>query len=84
MEGVKSVTNDVNVVAPPPVAKGDDSEVKSKIDVGLKKVGCATVTAEVKDGVATLSGKVDAKKMAECVQSASEGGAKRVVNKINQ
>lgn len=85
VEGVKNVINEVNVNAPAPVptAKGDDSEVKSNIEAGLKKVGCAGITADVSDGVATLSGKIDATKMAECVQAANEAGAKRVVNKIN-
>ncbi|NNE68287.1 MAG: BON domain-containing protein [Pyrinomonadaceae bacterium] len=83
VEGVKSVTNDVNVVAPVPEAKGDDSEVKAKIEEGLKKAGCATITVEVKDGVATLSGKIDKAQMAKCVQAANTGGAKKVENKIN-
>lgn len=85
VEGVKNVINEVNVNAPAPApqAKGDDSEVKTNVEAGLKKVGCANITAEVSDGVATLSGKIEATKMAECVQAANEAGAKRVVNKIN-
>ena len=83
VEGVKSVTNDVNVVAPVPEAKGDDSEVKAKAEDALKKAGCATITVEVKDGVATLSGKIDKAKMVECVQAANTAGAKKVENKIN-
>ncbi len=86
VEGVKNVVNEVNVNAPAPVpeAKGDDSEVKAKVEEGLKKVGCAGVTVNVKDGVATLSGTVDAAKMAQCVQAANEGGAKKVVNDLNR
>ena len=83
VEGVKSVTNDVEVTPPPPAAKGDDTEVTAKITEGLKKAGCATVTVEVKEGVATLGGKVDAKQMPKCVQAAQEAGAKKVQNKIN-
>lgn len=86
VEGVKSVVNEVTVnpPAPMPEAKGDDSEVKTKIEEGLKKVGCATAKVDVKDGVATLSGSVDASKMAQCVQAANEGGAKKVVNDLNR
>lgn len=86
VEGVKNVVNEVNVNAPAPVpeAKGDDSEVKTKVEEGLKKVGCAGVTVTVEDGVATLSGTVDAAKMAQCVQAANEGGAKKVVNDLNR
>jgi osmotically-inducible protein OsmY len=83
VEGVKSVTNDVEVTPPPPAAKGDDTEVAAKMTEALKKAGCATVTVEVKDGVATLGGKVDPKKMAECMMAANGAGAKSVQNKIN-
>ncbi|MEZ5308614.1 MAG: BON domain-containing protein [Pyrinomonadaceae bacterium] len=86
VEGAKSVTNEVTVAAPvaPPAAKGDDTEVKSKIEENLKKAGCATATVDVKDGEATLSGKVDAAKMPQCVQAANEGGAKKVKNDLNK
>ena len=86
VEGVKNVVNEVKVNAPAPVpeAKGNDSEVKTKIEEGLTKVGCAGARVAVQDGVATLSGNVDAKKMATCVQAANEGGAKKVVNDLNR
>lgn len=86
VEGVKNVVNEVNVNAPAPVpeAKGNDSEVKSKVEEGLSKAGCAGAKVGVSDGVVTLSGTVDAKKMATCVQAANEGGAKKVINDLNR
>jgi osmotically-inducible protein OsmY len=83
VEGVKSVTNDVEVTPPPPAAKGNDAEVTTSISEALKKAGCAAVTVDVKEGVATLGGKIDAKQMPKCVMAAQEAGAKKVENKIN-
>lgn len=85
VEGVKSVTNEVEVTPPPPppAAKGNDSEVTKMVEDGLKKVGCAAIKVEVAEGVATLTGKIDKAKMVECVRAAQEAGAKSVENKIN-
>jgi len=84
VEGIKSVTNDVSVVAPVPEASGSDDEVKKKIEDGWKKVGCVGATVEVKDGVATYSGTVPADKYVECVQAVSQAGPKDIENKLEK
>lgn len=86
VEGVTSVTNNVKVAAPPPapVASGDDGEVKTKIEEAFKKAGCDGATVEVKDGEATISGKVKADKFAECVQAAQTQKPKKLVNKLEK
>jgi len=86
VEGVKSVVNEVKVTppAPTPVASGDDGEVKTKIEEAFKKAGCAGASVEVKDGTATISGKVKADKFAECVMAANSAKPKKVENKLEK
>ena len=86
VEGVKSVTNNVTVAPPPPapVASGTDDEVKTKIEEALKKEGCDGATVEVKDGEATLAGKVDDAKKIKCFQAASLQKPKKLINNLNK
>ncbi len=88
VEGIKSVTNSVTVkpmvVAPPPMAEGDDPTVKNKVESALKAKGCDGATVEVQDGVATLRGTVATAKYEECFMAASEAGAKKVQNQLGK
>ncbi len=86
VDGVKSVTNNVTVKAPapPPMAEGDDTMVKEKVETALKAKGCEGATVEVKDGVATLRGTVATAKFGECVMAANEAGAKKVENQLGK
>ncbi len=86
VEGVKNVINEVNVNAPAPmpVASGDDSEVKTKIEAALKDKGCDGAMVDVKDGTATLTGKVKADKYGECIMAANEAKPKKVENKLEK
>jgi osmotically-inducible protein OsmY len=86
VEGVKSVTNEVTVKAPPPppTASAEDGPLKTKVEESLKNKGCANVTVEVKDGVATISGEVAKGKLGECVMAANEAKPKKVENKLTE
>ncbi len=86
VEGVKNVINNVNVNAPPPAptASAADPELKTKMEESLKKAGCATVSVDVKDGVATLTGKVKGDKFPECIMAAQEAKPLRVENKLEK
>lgn len=84
VEGIKSVTNNVTVKKAEPVASAEDGPLKTKVEDSLKKKGCANVTVEVKDGVATLTGEVDKGKLGECVMAANEAKPKKVENKLTE
>lgn len=86
VDGIKSVTNNMTVVATPtPVAQmasGNDSEVRSKIEANLKAKGITGVVVDVKGGVATLTGTVPDAKYVEAIQAANEAKPGKVDNKL--
>ena len=56
VNGVKSVVNNVTVTPPPPVVISADDSLKTNVAAALKDY--PTLTADVKDGVVTLTGTV--------------------------
>lgn len=84
VDGIKSVTNNIVVKAPPPAPVADDKMIEGTINEGLKKKNITGVTVTVKDGEVTLSGKVPGDKVAEVMMVANEAKPKRVVNELNK
>lgn len=84
VDGIKSVTNNIVVKAPPPAPVADDKMIEGTINEGLKNKNITGVTVTVKDGEVTLSGKVPQDKVAEVMMVASEAKPKRVVNELNK
>lgn len=85
VEGIKSVTNNMTVATPTPVAQmasGDDTKVKTAIEDNWKKAGCTGATVTVKDGTATGIGTVPKGKLATCVQAAQEAKPGKFDNKL--
>lgn len=85
VEGIKSVTNNMTVATPTPVAQmasGDDTKVKTAIEENWKKAGCTGATVTVKDGTATGIGTVPKGKLAQCVQAAQEAKPGKFDNKL--
>lgn len=82
VEGVKSVTNNVTVAPPPPMASAEDPEMKTKVVDALKAKGCGDIDVEVKDGTATLRGNIKQAKLAECMMAVQETKPKNVVNQL--
>ncbi len=81
VEGVKSVTNEVTVKAPP-AASADDATLKTKVEDGLKKKNISGISVEVNDGVVTFRGTVDRPKLPVVMAVANEAKAKSVDNQL--
>ncbi|HMO80298.1 MAG TPA: BON domain-containing protein [Pyrinomonadaceae bacterium] len=84
VDGIKSVTNNIVVKAPPPAPVADDKMIEGTINEGLKNKNITGVTVTVKDGEVRLSGKVPQDKVAEVMMVANEAKPKRVVNELNK
>jgi hyperosmotically inducible protein len=85
VEGIKSVTNNVTVKAPTPVPAAPDPMLQGKVDEALKKAGCTGATAEISNGVITLSGSVPEAKYTPCFMAVSEvAGGARVQNGLQK
>lgn len=87
VDGIKSVTNNMTVATPTPVAQmasGNDADVRSKIETNLKAKGITGVTVTVMNGVATLRGSVPENKFAEAVAAANEAKPGRVDNQLSK
>lgn len=80
VEGVKSVKNNLTVkpaMPPmPPPAAGNDAAVQKAIQDNITKAGVTGVTVVVKDGAATLSGKVPKASWQKAIQAANEANPK--------
>jgi osmotically-inducible protein OsmY len=90
VEGVKSVTNNITVkppapVAPPPAA-GNDAAIKKAVEDKLAAAKITGVTVAVDGGVVTLSGTVPKGSMVKAVQAANEANPKpsSVKNQITE
>ena len=84
VEGVKSVTNNINVVTPPATPPPADPMLQGRVDEALKKAGCTGATATINNGVVTLTGTVPEAKYATCFKAVSEIGAGRVENQLQK
>ena len=85
VEGIKSVTNNMTVATPTPVAQmasGDDTKVKTAIEENWKKAGCTGASVTVKEGTATGIGTIPKNTMAKCVAAAQEAKPGKFDNKL--
>lgn len=83
VEGIKSVTNNVTVKAPPPPPPSPDKMIEGTVNEAIKKLGINGVTVTVADGVVTLSGEVTGREnLAKVMQAANEAKPKKVENKL--
>ena len=80
VKGVKSVVNNATVAPPPPpvVISADDS-LKTNVAAALKDF--AGLTADIKDGVVTLTGEVKRTDLPKVMQALSALKPKKIENK---
>jgi osmotically-inducible protein OsmY len=79
VNGVKSVVNNVTVTPPPPVVISADDSLKTNVAAALKDY--PTLTADVKDGVVTLTGEVQRTALPKVMQALSALRPKKIDNK---
>jgi osmotically-inducible protein OsmY len=82
VEGIKSVTNNVEVAQAPPAASADDPTMKTKVEEALKAKNCGSIDVEVKEGVVTLRGSIEQAKLAQCIMVVQETKPKKVDNQM--
>lgn len=83
IEGVKSVVNDISVVAPPPPPPAqvfDNNMITTGVNTVLKDF--KTVKAEVVDGVVTLTGEIKRDQLPKLMQMLHDLKPKNIVNNI--
>jgi osmotically-inducible protein OsmY len=80
VKGVKSVVNNITVAPPPPpvVISADDS-LKTNVAAALKDF--STLSADVKDGVVTLTGEIQRSALPKVMQALSALHPKKIENK---
>ena len=79
VNGVKSVVNSVTVTPPPPVVISADDSLKTNVAAALKDY--PTLTADVKDGVVTLTGEIQRTQLPKVMQALSALRPKKIDNK---
>ena len=80
VKGVKSVVDNVTVTPPPaPVVISPDDSLKTNVTAALKDY--PTLTADVKDGVVTLTGDVQRSALPKVMQALSALHPKKIQNK---
>jgi hyperosmotically inducible protein len=80
VKGVKSVVDNATVVPPPaPVVISPDDSLKTNVTAALKDF--PTLTADVKDGVVTLTGEVQRNALPKVMQALSALHPKKIENK---
>ncbi|HQR38753.1 MAG TPA: BON domain-containing protein [Blastocatellia bacterium] len=90
VEGVKSVTNNITVKPPAPVAPvvdtSNDAAIKKAITDAITAAGVKGVEVEVVGGVATLKGSVAKGSMTKAVMAANEAKPKptKVQNQLTE
>ena len=77
VKGVKSVVNNATVT--PPVVISPDQALKTNVDSVLKAV--PTLTANVADGVVTLTGEIQRSELPRAMQALSALNPKKIDNK---
>ena len=77
MKGVKSVVNNATVTAP--VVISPDQALKTNVDSVLEAF--PTLTANVADGVVTLTGEIQRSELPRAMQALSALDPKRIDNK---
>lgn len=80
VKGVKSVVDNATVTPPPaPVVISPDDSLKTSVTAALKDF--PTLTADVKDGVVTLTGEVQRSALPKVMQALSALHPKKIENK---
>ena len=80
VKGVKSVVDNATVMPPPaPVVISPDDSLKTNVMAALKEFG--TLSADVKDGVVTLTGDVKKSDLPKVMQALSAMHPKKIENK---
>jgi osmotically-inducible protein OsmY len=80
VKGVKSVVDNATVTPPPaPVVISPDEMLKNNVTAALKDF--STLTADVKDGVVTLTGEVKKTDLPKVMQALSALQPKKIENK---
>ena len=79
VKGVKSVVNNVTVTPPAPVVISADDSLKTNVAAALKDY--PTLTADVKDGVVTLTGEIQRTALPKVMQALSALRPKKIDNK---
>jgi hyperosmotically inducible protein len=77
VKGVKSVVNNATVT--PPVVISPDEALKATVATALKDF--STLTADVKDGVVTLTGEIKRDELPRVMQALSALNPKKIENK---
>ena len=84
VDGVKSVTDNINVITPPATPPPADPMLKGRVNEALKKAGCTGATATINNGVVTLTGTVPEAKYNTCFQAINGTGAAGVENQLQK
>ena len=80
VKGVKSVVDNATVAPPPaPVVISPDDSLKTNVTAALKDY--PTLTADVKDGVVTLTGEIKKADLPKAMQALSALKPKKIENK---
>ena len=79
VKGVKSVVDNASVTPPPPVVISPDDSLKTNVAAALKDF--PTLTADVKDGVVTLTGEIQKADLPKAMQALSALKPKKIENK---
>lgn len=82
IKGVKSVNNEIRVVAPAPAVVNTDGTMQSTIATALKNAGFPNVTVAVSNGEVTLTGNVKRSDLQKVMQIANDASPKKVNNEL--
>ncbi|MDR2233008.1 MAG: BON domain-containing protein [Tannerella sp.] len=80
VKGLKSVTNNIQVV--PPVVINPDDTLMSTIKAAFTAAGFDKVVTAVQDGVVTLTGEAKRTDLEKIMQIANEASPKQVLNQL--
>jgi hyperosmotically inducible protein len=90
VKGVKSVTNNISVVPPAPVAPeptvmiNPDDVLRNSIDSSIMAIGVSGVSATVMNGEVTLTGTVTKADRMKVMQAANAIKPKKVINNLTE
>ena len=82
VEGVKSITNNLQP-KPKPVVIAPDDPLKTAVVANLTKYGITGITVSVANGEVTLEGALPRAKLQDAMKAANEAHPKKVNNKLN-
>ena len=79
VKGVKSVVDNATITPPAPVVISPDDSLRTNVTAALKDF--PTLSADVKDGVVTLTGEIKKSELPKAMQAVSALKPKKIVNK---